>query len=543
MLLLKDFLDQSGWNYECLLTNNIHSLYLSSVSLGMDQLVGKKNKVSINDCIKGHAVIAAFSDFLHVIQEARLSFFPEVFFILSDIDQRDKLKAAAVLNRLHSDCKLISIQANMEADDLYLQCVNRIYDESNSLQQLVSNDYPYLVNLLTQDADIGEIEKVANKMLGNPMIITDESYKVVTYSKNDQVNDQIWATIVNKDYCPSNIVKMTDHNHFWNRLKKNGHPLFVDSVEFSPFTRRAVAEIKAGAKTKGYIALLEVNKKITPLDLDILQMIAELIGIKFKEKDAVLRAVGLMESELISDLLAGVMDNEKMAENRVESIGWELQKNYSVLCVETRKKHRVTDSFVTKLKQKLLSIFPFCVETLQGGNAFFIIGFETKAAYLKNMKKILSESDSVGYSGLPVQSLIELVKSYSQAKRTEQIVQMLPENLQKSFYSYHEIAIYHLLLTFKQHENILAYSYSGLFTLLEHDRQNGTEYIPTLRCFFENNQNVADTAEAMYLHRNSINYRLHKIRELLDDDFDDPNVRLHLNLSLMMLDLGLIQLP
>lgn len=52
--------------------------------------------------------------------------------------------------------------------------------------------------------------------------------------------------------------------------------------------------------------------------------------------------------------------------------------------------------------------------------------------------------------------------------------------------------------------------------LLEYDRENNTEYLATLVSYLQNNCSISATANALYIHRNSLQYRIKKIEELLD---------------------------
>jgi len=67
--------------------------------------------------------------------------------------------------------------------------------------------------------------------------------------------------------------------------------------------------------------------------------------------------------------------------------------------------------------------------------------------------------------------------------------------------------------------------------LREYDAQNHTELEKTLRVYLESERNYADTARALHIHRNSLLYRVERIRELTGLRLEDPGVRLHLLLS------------
>ncbi len=71
----------------------------------------------------------------------------------------------------------------------------------------------------------------------------------------------------------------------------------------------------------------------------------------------------------------------------------------------------------------------------------------------------------------------------------------------------------------------------GLARLKRYDEQHGTDFYNTLDQYLLAERNVVATARALFIHRNSMIYRLQRIQQLLDVDLDDPNTRLYLLLS------------
>ena len=94
---------------------------------------------------------------------------------------------------------------------------------------------------------------------------------------------------------------------------------------------------------------------------------------------------------------------------------------------------------------------------------------------------------------------------------------------------------FHLLLIFSA---ITQSGYSDflvhddLLALIKYDEANDSEMVSTMKTYLEYERNSSRTAEAMYLHRNSISYRIDKIKSLVKSDLDDPENRLMLLLSI-----------
>ena len=74
--------------------------------------------------------------------------------------------------------------------------------------------------------------------------------------------------------------------------------------------------------------------------------------------------------------------------------------------------------------------------------------------------------------------------------------------------------------------------------LVLHDRKRRGDLVRTLRVYFASSANASEAADRLYLHRNSMLYRLARITELTGLDLKDPRVRLALELGLLVLDKG-----
>jgi DNA-binding PucR family transcriptional regulator len=63
-----------------------------------------------------------------------------------------------------------------------------------------------------------------------------------------------------------------------------------------------------------------------------------------------------------------------------------------------------------------------------------------------------------------------------------------------------------------------------LLPLARADEERGSRLLETLRAYYACGASVAKTAERLFLHRNSVRYRLDRVRALLGADIDHPEV-------------------
>jgi purine catabolism regulator len=69
--------------------------------------------------------------------------------------------------------------------------------------------------------------------------------------------------------------------------------------------------------------------------------------------------------------------------------------------------------------------------------------------------------------------------------------------------------------------------------LVVHDAGHGGDLVRTLRVLFDSGGNMSEAAERLFLHRNSVPYRLERVRELTGLDWRRVEDRLVLQLGLL----------
>ncbi len=90
-----------------------------------------------------------------------------------------------------------------------------------------------------------------------------------------------------------------------------------------------------------------------------------------------------------------------------------------------------------------------------------------------------------------------------------------------------------LVLLYSEHPSDLdSFVEATLGPLLTHDAHSATPFLPTLQAFIEHGGRLRETAAAIYIHRNTLAYRLDRAAEILGVDLKDPSARLSIELAL-----------
>lgn len=112
-------------------------------------------------------------------------------------------------------------------------------------------------------------------------------------------------------------------------------------------------------------------------------------------------------------------------------------------------------------------------------------------------------------------------KSYQEAKSLIPKKDILPNPKHKKVLSASAMGIYKFMFNSGNQAEIMNYCEDKLRKLEEYDHANGTYLQETLVAYYMSGFNISKAAEALFIHRNSLQYRLSKIEALLNMELDD----------------------
>ena len=88
-----------------------------------------------------------------------------------------------------------------------------------------------------------------------------------------------------------------------------------------------------------------------------------------------------------------------------------------------------------------------------------------------------------------------------------------------------KLGIYQLLAEIPDQLRVRQFAVSHLEPLLDHDLKTGKDFLRTLEVYLNCNCNMNQTAQQLYIHRNTLSYQIERIEALLDADLEDAETR------------------
>ena len=243
--------------------------------------------------------------------------------------------------------------------------------------------------------------------------------------------------------------------------------------------------------------------------------------------------------DYLYNLLFGYEINDKYVEKISGQFGLDFSRPYRVGVIVIDRKYGVN----LEQDEHTYEYYADClnreVNNMKGSSMFmrflnkFVLLFEAREnkEIEHELERILRRlDDKPQFKGLIRSTCIlgaaykdprDFGQSYQEAKNLIAKKDILPNPKNKKVLSASSMGIYKYMFNSGNQAEILDYCNEKLRTLEEYDHANGTFLQDTLLAYYMNGFSVGKTAEALFIHRNSLQYRINKIEELLGMELDD----------------------
>ena len=198
------------------------------------------------------------------------------------------------------------------------------------------------------------------------------------------------------------------------------------------------------------------------------------------------------------------------------SAQWAQRHMFSLL----RKESRVSvDKFLCYREND------FCATLIPSYETDTNILYEKMDSIRKEIFKKTGCTFSIGI-GKAVSDIDQVMQGISQARAAVDSIHMCHKR--DTVRMYEKMGIYRIFFSMSDDRQLKQISANILGHIPEEEESQSL--LETLNCYILNGCNLTKTADELFIHRNTLKYRLNRIREILGEDPDDvnQNFRLHL---------------
>lgn len=127
---------------------------------------------------------------------------------------------------------------------------------------------------------------------------------------------------------------------------------------------------------------------------------------------------------------------------------------------------------------------------------------------------------NIGIGGL-WNKLSDFKNSVNNARR---VLKVLKSNgLINCVEGYEDIGIYKLFFEINNQDEMKKFYLNTLNALIEYDKKNSTELVETLEIYIEEDRNLNKTSERLFIHKNTLKYRIKRIEDISKCDLKNIN--------------------
>jgi len=248
---------------------------------------------------------------------------------------------------------------------------------------------------------------------------------------------------------------------------------------------------------------------------------------------------------LATDLIECRLTDPEELEERLRQIHLTVQSYYHVMLVSfdhARDRENIPWNYVIS---QLEYIFPFSDITTYKGDILLIFqktkhgkqyGFD-----LKQLNAVLEHYDAYAAISNTSEFLTSLPPLYHQTKAALRLGRVI--HPQYRTYFYEDYSIYQIIElaaeAAKQNlgsRNLAHLCNNETISLIRYDKKKGTNLTNVAYAYLSHERNTSEAAKSLFMHRNTMLYKIHKIEEVIGTSLDNPLLRERMMFSFHVLE-------
>ncbi len=409
-----------------------------------------------------------------------------------------------------------------------------------------------LTSRVLQGCGVQETLRTLRGLLDRPVVLLNPDFRVL--EKCELASDD-WS------FFPSSLVERLQRKGLSPDREEEGTVLCCDGSG----RECLLIPVQGEKRLYGYLATCGHSEHpLQQLDRFALRHAMTVVGFNYLKEEAVQKTRKEISSGLMEDLLYNNYDQVESIHHRAEQLGLKLTNKRMVMVVDIDNFEdyylnnvdkgeegiqQIKNRMYRMVREEMEVSFPRTIILSESDSLILFPQFdqsldrEERRTQLiglmerirdRNSRELPQISLSFGLGGFK-ERLEDLSKSFEEARIALRFSSLV--NPHQSYAFYDQLGIYRLLSGYLERdtEELEEYCQEHLAPLLAYDREHSASLVKTLEEYLDCGESPAQTAERLYLHPNTVKYRMGRIMEILDyDPLSHPEERLALHLALKL---------
>ncbi len=415
--------------------------------------------------------------------------------------------------------------------ELYTHLCNLLFDYNSTLTA-ASN----LLTSLAKARGLESIVAIAYKVLGNPIIVNDKSWKALAIASDVSETDDIaWNEFMTNGALSLEVVSMNIKEKLTDRIEQSETPLWCKEANMK--YPRLFCRVAVGSRPVATVAVIEYYKPFVERDYLLLSMLANAISAEMQKNKFLHYTRGLLYEEFILDLIEERLKNPSVIDEKVKSLSLGLKKHIHVLTIDV-KEFDITYFSIPYMRDYLEKMVNGSKAIIYNDKITMILSYHGEREIFESdagrLRDFLREYNLHAGLSRAFTKLEELKSHYEQSLEALELGTHIDSDL--TIYAYDDYAIYHIAKVCADSADLHQFYHPKLEYLMEYDAEHKTSFTDSLYMYLKHSRNITNTAKALHLHRNSMIYHLKRIEEILNFSLSDNEMLLHIELSFRLME-------
>ena len=261
------------------------------------------------------------------------------------------------------------------------------------------------------------------------------------------------------------------------------------------------------------------------------------LALELAKEQAVMAAEERLRGDFVQAVLMGPPGDSEALLRRGQELGYDLRLPHAALLCSATPTNDTTAARVAMLLNSSLAALGISAPTMRRDDGMLCYlpvqphGLRAHELAERLRARMASEMPGMVLAlGKDADSVAVWPRSLREAEQALFLGQQLFDTSRVLDFS--DLGVYRLLVLLRESTELWDFYRSTLSALADYDARQKNELLKTLEAFFACLGNLARTADMLHVHRNTLLYRLQRIKEISGLDLDDAEDRLALWLAL-----------
>lgn len=386
-----------------------------------------------------------------------------------------------------------------------------------------------LLSLLFSERGIQSLVDEAYGVFYNPVMVFDAGYKLIAANWKEAAVSSFGKKIIeNGGFSDEEFRLINQEGNIHQKVIHSPLPVAVHHPELG--FDQIICTINP-EKYTGHIVLSALNHPFGKDDMHFLILLQKAIDQQMKKDEFIRNNRGFHYEYFIRDLLDKKLAVAPHNADNLHYVEKEFHGLLYCIAVETARSSGTLNT--RHVRSEFERYFPTAKTLLYNGEIIVLLQKDDRKELTAREQKTLQDicTDHGIFAGLSncFKNIFELHDFYKQALHA---IELGTEACNRpGLFIYRNYCSEHLTNIFLQKESPEIFCHPKLRILIDYDQQHGTHLAESLYAYLLYERNYTLSAEAIFIHRNTMIYRIRKIREMTGIDFDDVQERQYLLLS------------